>query len=1426
MPSPKFCNVPANATLKDSVFVADQEEELVNRHPQPKAVVLADAKSGPYVNQLFCKSFVNQYLFLIVELSFPEYQSGRVVSALTTTKNGAFGALGQAWKFTFVGLVALAPNTAFAIPSPELVIGSVSSLSQVFAVGFAAVTGAGALVARRFGFAPKTGTSQARFPVRLVVGLVLIATVLGGLNVWQYRTQKTAELARLQATLVRPAQFDGTKIQDTNLKETSFGKQTDSPLAISTDEAQRLLENTDTSTLFFDVRETGEHQMGTLPGAQHVRYPDFLQSNIPLEGKKVVLFCHNGNRSSETCAELAARGIDCRFIAGGIEKWIVEGRNFSDKEVQTLSDLRAIPDYPNKDTLLSTADFEALQGNTDLQIVDTRYPGDFATGHLPGAINVPLRALPTDELTKLISGLEDKPTIAACYDRRSCFMSQVLGLEMSEAGIDFQGRYTTPWEYFVAPEPKPHVQQWLATQQMTMWQTGVDQLAAALIWIGQHSHFVLGLLALSLLSRLLVLPIALKSERDQIVTAQHADELKALKAGLRSDPSRKARAVQQFYADKGLTPMRNMMALLFLPVMMLGLGAVEQAGASLSASFLWVRDLGQPDGTYALPLLFALLAGAYLHWAVAKTRRQAVLWWVIGAPAMFALVFRLSAAGNVYLCISLTLLLVQRAYVTGALARTGLAMSRTWRRWKTRHLAYGVFPLDQTEALHDSGNKSYRLSVLKNAGLPVPDGLVIRSEAIEAYSGMSKQQKKDFSHMVWRMVDQKPCAVRSSAASEDGADQSFAGVFESVLEVQKKGMRKALDTVVDSFSSSRAASYDTESTAGHDGNILVQQMVQSDYAGVLFTQDPTAPGLMMVELVKGCGDDLVSGRVTPQSLRFGRYSQAPIGEETAPIDLRPLLELGRQIEATFGGPQDIEWAYADGKFQIVQSRDITTLTGNNAADQARTEEWRRILTNYQGADPDEVILERDEMSEVLPRPTPLSFSLMGNVWGPGGSVDIACRQLGVSYKLPEGRPGHLVNLFGRTYVDCGLKARMALQLTNSKAKQLRKQAGPMIRRFRDVTIPALEEDMAVWQAIDFTALPQKQIIGSIGKLHDKLVREIYVEAEKINILAGFTMKEAETYAQGDANAHKRLMHPVLRHAPVSLIDACAALKEDSQRSTLMGLMGHRAIFDYELSTPRYNEAPDLLWPLLESATPLAPDAIEDPVDAPSDPVDLAIAFQDLKEQAKHEALRIVAQIRRAVMALAEKTDLSDLIFQLEMDELLGLETGDLDVLKTTAQARKDRAKLLFKHGPTQVSLTLRECEILSMSAPLQSQSDGSALSGTCVSGDRDVTGRVFVVQDETAIDASAFVGFEDGDIIVCRMVSPAWLPFVQRSGGVLSEVGGWLSHMAIVAREKHILMHVGCSGLHTLQDGMMVKTGSDGSITVLETQFFEARKTA
>jgi membrane protein insertase Oxa1/YidC/SpoIIIJ len=599
--------------------------------------------------------------------------------------------------------------------------------------------------------------------------------------------------------------------------------------------------------------------------------------------------------------------------------------------------------------LLTSADFTALMETGDLQIVDTRYPKDFAAGHLPGAIKIPVRALPTSELNTLIAGLKRKPTVAACYDRRSCFMSQVLGLEMVQMGVPFEGRYTTPWDYFIPPAPKPHVVAWMAEQNTGLWQSAINWLAAVMVDWSKTVGVVSVIIALALVSRILILPIALKSERDQILTARHADTLADLKSRNAGDPTRKACAIQQFYADKGLTPMRNLIALLFLPLMMLGLSSTEEMGKTLGTPLMWSQNMGLPDATYAMPLLFALLAGVYLHWAVAKTKRQAVLWWIIGAPLLFGLVFQLSFAGNVYLCVALCLLLVQRAYVTEMLQDGVHAAQRAWRRWIVSTKWAGVVPLAHAEALSTAGNKSYRLSVMRNAGLPVPNGAVVKSDVIEQFKLMNGTQKEAFAAKAWTMIGEQPCAVRSSANGEDGADKSFAGIFDSVLHVDAQNLRAALETVIASFSSARADSYASDAPQENDGNILIQQMGDADYAGFLFTQDPTAPGLLMIELAQGTGDDLVSGRVTPETHRFGRFTKRPVSEDVAPFDLTPLIALGDQIEALFEEPQDIEWAFKDGAFYILQSRNITTLAIGTKEQQARVSEWRNLLGTFHDA---------------------------------------------------------------------------------------------------------------------------------------------------------------------------------------------------------------------------------------------------------------------------------------------------------------------------------------------------------------------------------------------------------------------------------------------------------------------------------------------
>src|SRR5205823_2498768 len=154
--------------------------------------------------------------------------------------------------------------------------------------------------------------------------------------------------------------------------------------------------------------------------------------------------------------------------------------------------------------------------------------------------------------------------------------------------------------------------------------------------------------------------------------------------------------------------------------------------------------------------------------------------------------------------------------------------------------------------------------------------------------------------------------VRSSGLNEDGADKSYAGVFDSILDVQAGGLFEALEKVADSLSSARAGIYGGLSAgdAHEAGAILVQTMVPAQFAGVLFTEHPGESGAAAVEMIEGLGDALVAGRAQPAAFRLGRLSGRSLDTKAAaPIDLTALFALGRRVEALFGKPQDIEWAF-------------------------------------------------------------------------------------------------------------------------------------------------------------------------------------------------------------------------------------------------------------------------------------------------------------------------------------------------------------------------------------------------------------------------------------------------------------------------------------------------------------------------------------
>jgi len=276
-----------------------------------------------------------------------------------------------------------------------------------------------------------------------------------------------------------------------------------------------------------------------------------------------------------------------------------------------------------------------------------------------------------------------------------------------------------------------------------------------------------------------------------------------------------------------------------------------------------------------------------------------------------------------------------------------------------------------------AGGKGASLSRMARAGLPVPPGFVIAAGAfqgfLEACGGidliarLTNDLDVNDSSAVERTADDirglivstplpaslaqairaahadlahgELVAVRSSAVAEDGATASFAGQQDTYLNV--RGTDDVLRCVQEcwgSFFSPRALFYRARKAALGDTRmaVVVQEMIQADRSGVMFTVDPirNRRDCMVIEGGPGLGDAIVSGEVTPDHYVVSRLDGCIVEEFISDVErgrvlgdneLDQLRSLGVRLEEFFGSPQDVEWCIRSSELLLLQSRPITTL---------------------------------------------------------------------------------------------------------------------------------------------------------------------------------------------------------------------------------------------------------------------------------------------------------------------------------------------------------------------------------------------------------------------------------------------------------------------------------------------------------------------
>jgi rifampicin phosphotransferase len=246
------------------------------------------------------------------------------------------------------------------------------------------------------------------------------------------------------------------------------------------------------------------------------------------------------------------------------------------------------------------------------------------------------------------------------------------------------------------------------------------------------------------------------------------------------------------------------------------------------------------------------------------------------------------------------------------------------------------------------GSKAATLGELKRAGFPVPEGFVLTTEALvkalDSAGLDSTARPEDVEGMslaadivtaldaATERLGSGPFAVRSSGVAEDLPGASYAGQYETVLNVVAKDVPEAVRHCWASAFSQRVGAYRQSkgSAVQVAMAVLILPMVQADAAGVAFSADPISGDrdTTIIDAVRGLGERLVSGHATPDEwVVRGTAASRRSAPENA-IDsavATKIAELAGRVEDYFGTPQDIEWALAGGELILLQARPITTL---------------------------------------------------------------------------------------------------------------------------------------------------------------------------------------------------------------------------------------------------------------------------------------------------------------------------------------------------------------------------------------------------------------------------------------------------------------------------------------------------------------------
>jgi rifampicin phosphotransferase len=777
----------------------------------------------------------------------------------------------------------------------------------------------------------------------------------------------------------------------------------------------------------------------------------------------------------------------------------------------------------------------------------------------------------------------------------------------------------------------------------------------------------------------------------------------------------------------------------------------------------------------------------------------------------------------------------------------------------------------------------------------VLQGVTIPSDVVEAVTRYLSLYGKDHAY-----------AVRSSATAEDLPHASFAGQQDTYLNITgKEAILEHISKCWASLFTDRAVIYRMQNGFDHSEiliSVIIQRMVFPQVSGILFTADPVSSNRKVVSIDAGfgLGEALVSGLVSADNYKVkdGKIIEKRIvskkwaihgrnggGTETHSIhpdqqmaealtdeQIVQLASLGRQIEAHFGCPQDIEWCLEGDTFYIVQSRPITTLF---PIPEAANMDNRVYLS----------VGHQQMMTDAM-KPLGLSFYLLTTpapMRVAGGRLFVDCTPRLASLANRQtfidslGKSEPLIKDALTTIVE----REGFLQTVDDEVMSTPRQAGvdpidsdpsivaELIKR-SETSIEELKQTIQMKSGSELFDFISEDIQELKKILFDPQSSRVIMAAMDASFWINDHMYEwlgeknvADTLSQSVPNNITSEMGlalmdvaDVLRPYP-EVIDLLRHVKEEpfldelekvdggqEARGAIDAFLtkyGMRCSGEIDVSKARWSEKPAALLPMIlsniknfepheskrkfeegrleaihkgqEILTRLKalPDG-EQKVRETKRRIDIIRNFSGYREYPKYSMINRYFVYKQALLneaeplvqknILHEKEDIFYLTFE-ELREVVRNHELEADLI----HERKDEYTLYEKLTPPRVITS--DGEIINGEYKRENLPAGAIVGLAVSSGVIEGRARVIVNMEEADL--------QDGDILVTTFTDPSWTPLFVSVKGLVTEVGGLMTHGAVIAREYGLPAVVGVeNATKRIKDGQRIRVnGTEGYIEFL-----------